>query len=129
MVLIEFSSHAGRSGDRRGRPRFSSGSAWGRHNELLSHLEAVIEVGLRVRDRLVHSNEGWPNSIPDHQAVLDALRAGDAEGSAAAVLRLLTKSSEDLAEKMRKRRVRSNGKKRAASNGTPLHGRRDHKMG
>jgi GntR family galactonate operon transcriptional repressor len=97
------------------------------HNELLAHLEAVIEVGLRVRDRLVHSNEGWPNSIPDHQAIVDALRAGDAEGSAAAVLRLLTKSSEHLAEKMKKRRVRANGKRQAAPNGTPLHGRRDHK--
>jgi DNA-binding GntR family transcriptional regulator len=77
-------------------------------------MESVIEAGLRVRDQLVHSNESWRDSVPEHQAIVDAVTAGDAEGSAAAVRRLLTRSSQDAAQTMdqtdrpvRKRRPRN----------------------
>lgn len=66
------------------------------HNELLSRMEVVIEAGLRVRDQLVHGAGPWPDSVPDHQAVLDAVRAQDAAGAAAATRALVAQSSADL---------------------------------
>ncbi|MGH9058899.1 MAG: FadR/GntR family transcriptional regulator [Acidimicrobiales bacterium] len=86
------------------------------HNELLTRMEAVIEAGLRVRDQLVHSNESWPDSIPEHQAIVDAVTAGDAEAAAGAVRRLLTRSSEDAAEKV--------GKGTGSKTGSPAGTRR-----
>lgn len=47
------------------------------HNELLSRMEVVIEIGLRIRDEIVHHAQHWPDSVPAHRAVLDAVRAGD----------------------------------------------------
>jgi DNA-binding FadR family transcriptional regulator len=68
------------------------------HNELLSRMEVVIEAGLRARDALVHSGEYWPDSVPLHQAVLDAIEAGDGTAAAAAVLHLLEQADVDVQE-------------------------------
>jgi DNA-binding GntR family transcriptional regulator len=63
-------------------------------------MEAVIEAGLRARDQLVHSHEGWPDSIADHQSIVDAVTAGDAEGAARAARLQLTQASEHVADKL-----------------------------
>lgn len=67
------------------------------HNELLTRMEVVIEAGLRVRDQLVHSGESWPDSIPDHRAIAEAVAARDANGAADAIRLLLARSSEHAA--------------------------------
>jgi GntR family galactonate operon transcriptional repressor len=58
------------------------------HNELLQRMEVVLETGLAERDRTVH---GGPHDdpVPNHRAVVDAIRAGDAAGAEDAMRRLL----------------------------------------
>ena len=74
------------------------------HNELLSRMEVVIEAGLRARDQLVHQGEHWPDSVPAHRAVLDAIEAGDGTAAAAAVEALLEQASVDIRQVKRRRR-------------------------
>ncbi|HEY3630494.1 MAG TPA: FadR/GntR family transcriptional regulator [Jatrophihabitantaceae bacterium] len=76
------------------------------HNELLSRMEVVIEAGLRARDQLVHQGEHWPDSVPAHQAVLDAIEAGDGIAAATAVDTLLEQASVDI-RKVKRGRHRS----------------------
>jgi DNA-binding FadR family transcriptional regulator len=66
------------------------------HNELLSRMEVVIEAGLRARDAVVHGGENWPDSVPVHRAILEAIEAGDGEAAEAAVQALLTQASVDI---------------------------------
>jgi GntR family transcriptional regulator, galactonate operon transcriptional repressor len=66
------------------------------HNELLSRMEVVIEAGLRARDAVVHSGEHWPDSVPVHRAILDAIEARDGAAAEAAVQALLEQASEDV---------------------------------
>jgi len=65
------------------------------HNELLSRMEVVIEAGLRARDLMVHAGEHWPDSVPVHRAILEAIEAGDGSAAAAAVDTLLEQASAD----------------------------------
>ncbi|ASO20168.1 HTH-type transcriptional regulator LutR [Actinoalloteichus hoggarensis] len=65
------------------------------HNEMLVRMEIFIEPGLSERDRLVHRS-GDDDPVPSHQAVLDAVRAADADAAGAAMLALLAKSDSDL---------------------------------
>jgi GntR family transcriptional regulator, galactonate operon transcriptional repressor len=74
------------------------------HNELLSRMEVVIEAGLRARDQLVHQGEHWPDSVPAHRAVLDAIEAGDGTAAAGAVEALLEQASVDIRQVKRGRR-------------------------
>ncbi|MFI6345793.1 FadR/GntR family transcriptional regulator [Streptomyces sp. NPDC050560] len=67
------------------------------HNELLQRMEMVIESGLAHRDRLVHGTGEADDPVPSHRAVLDAVRAGDAEGAASAMRALLEKAVRDQA--------------------------------
>lgn len=67
------------------------------HNELLARMDVVIEAGLRVRDHVVHSGELWADSLPAHQAVVDAVRARAPEAAAAATRALLAQASADAA--------------------------------
>lgn len=67
------------------------------HNELLSRMEVVIEAGLRARDLVVHRGEHWPDPVPVHRAILDAVVAGDGPGAAAGVGALLEQASIDAA--------------------------------
>lgn len=73
------------------------------HNELLSRMEVVIEAGLRARDQLVHQGEHWPDSVPAHRSVLDAIEAGDGVAAAAAVETLLEQASVDIRQVKRGR--------------------------
>lgn len=74
------------------------------HNELLSRMEVVIEAGLRARDQLVHQGEHWPDAVPAHRAVLDAIETGDDTAAAAAVDALLEQASVDIRRVRRRRR-------------------------
>lgn len=82
------------------------------HNELLSRMEVVIEAGLRARDAVVHSGEDWPDSVPLHRAVLDAIEARDGAAAAAAVLHLLEQADVDVQEITRGSRNRSGSRGR-----------------
>jgi DNA-binding FadR family transcriptional regulator len=66
------------------------------HNELLSRMEVVIEAGLRARDAIVHSGENWPDSVPVHRAIADAIEAGNGAEAEAAVQRLLAQATVDI---------------------------------
>ena len=69
------------------------------HNEMLERMERVIATGLAFRDRLVHASGHRPqNPVPTHGAVLDAVRARDADGAEAAMRTLLEQSARDLEE-------------------------------
>lgn len=62
------------------------------HNELLSRMEVIIGAGLRARDQLVHSQQSWPDSLLVHQAIFDAIRAGDPAAAQAAMEALLAQA-------------------------------------
>lgn len=66
------------------------------HNELLSRMEVVIEAGLRARDAVVHSGEHWPDSVPVHRAILEAIEVGDGPAAEQAMRRLLEQASVDV---------------------------------
>jgi len=66
------------------------------HNELLSRMEIIIEAGLRARDLLVHHQPHWPDSVPVHDAIVAALKAGDSAAAETAVLALLDQASTDV---------------------------------
>ncbi|MCX4538831.1 FadR family transcriptional regulator (plasmid) [Streptomyces sp. NBC_00841] len=66
------------------------------HNELLTRMAMVIEAGLRVRDPLIHGGGEWADPLPQHQAVLDAVRARDSDAAERAVQYLLVEAAADL---------------------------------
>jgi GntR family transcriptional regulator, galactonate operon transcriptional repressor len=65
------------------------------HNELLSRMEFIIEAGLRARDMIVHNRSQWPDSVPVHSAICEAVEAGDAGAAEQAVLVLLDQALTD----------------------------------
>ncbi|AUS80469.1 FadR family transcriptional regulator [Actinoalloteichus sp. AHMU CJ021] len=65
------------------------------HNEMLIRMEIFIEPGLSERDRLVHG-AAEDDPVPSHQAVVDAIRLGDADAAERAMRDLLEKSASDL---------------------------------
>ncbi len=75
------------------------------HNEILERIQAVIEVGLRARDELVHGGTEWRDPVPDHLAVLEAVKKGDADAARDAVLALLDRSAVDQEKAIGKERV------------------------
>ncbi|GAA0382561.1 FadR/GntR family transcriptional regulator [Microbispora corallina] len=68
------------------------------HNELLIRMEYIIEVGLRARDLLVHGEGHQDDFLPPHRAVLDAVRAADADGAERAMRALLEQAAKDEQE-------------------------------
>jgi GntR family transcriptional regulator, galactonate operon transcriptional repressor len=66
------------------------------HNELLSRMEVVIEAGLRARDAVVHSGEHWPDSVPAHRAILDAIEARNGAAAEQAMHKLLEQAVVDV---------------------------------
>ncbi|MFG3256825.1 FadR/GntR family transcriptional regulator [Streptomyces sp. NPDC048172] len=69
------------------------------HNELLERMEMVISTGLAARDRIVHGPGHHPGDpVPSHRAVLDAVRAHDADAAESAMRDLLAQAAQDLAE-------------------------------
>jgi DNA-binding FadR family transcriptional regulator len=88
------------------------------HNELLTQMEVVLSSGLQVRDRFVHHSTNWSDSVPGHQAVLDAIRARDAEAAHRGVESLLTQAAADLAaarEEAERPGRRGSGRRRTAA--------------
>jgi GntR family transcriptional regulator, galactonate operon transcriptional repressor len=83
------------------------------HNELLSRMEVVIEAGLRARDAIVHSGENWPDSVPVHRAIVDAIEACDGGAAEAAVQRLLAQADVDIEGAAAKRTSSKRGSARA----------------
>jgi GntR family transcriptional regulator, galactonate operon transcriptional repressor len=78
------------------------------HNELLERMETVLESALAARDQLVHGTQldkgaqlvngttGAPDDpVPSHRAVLDGVRAEDADAAEAAMRALLDKAISD----------------------------------
>ncbi|KRV46715.1 GntR family transcriptional regulator [Wenjunlia vitaminophila] len=66
------------------------------HNELLQRMELVLEAGLAHRDRIVHSAPDTDDPVPSHQAVFDAVCAGDPPAAEQAMRALLEQSVRDL---------------------------------
>ena len=65
------------------------------HNELIEPLAAVVEVGLRIRDGLVHSVIS-DNAADEHAAVLDAVRRRRPAAAESAMRALLVRSAADV---------------------------------
>ena len=66
------------------------------HNELLERMETVLESALAARDQLVHgTDDASDDPVPSHRAVLDAVRARDADVAEAAMRALLDKAVSD----------------------------------
>jgi GntR family galactonate operon transcriptional repressor len=80
------------------------------HNELLSRMEVVIEAGLRARDAVVHGGEHWPDSVPVHRAILDAIEARDGAAAEKAMRKLLEQASVDV-DGVTARRTRATSKR------------------
>ena len=85
------------------------------HNDLLAGLRIVIEHGLRQRDLLVHAQRHAADPVPSHRKVLDAVRDGDADGAAEAMLALLNQAAGDFDALHRPRSTRraSSGRRRS----------------
>ncbi|MBO8185627.1 FadR/GntR family transcriptional regulator [Streptomyces spirodelae] len=68
------------------------------HNELLERMEMVISTVRAARDRLVHGPGHHPlDPVPSHRAVLDAVRARDADAAEDAMRGLLAQAAQDVA--------------------------------
>jgi GntR family galactonate operon transcriptional repressor len=59
-------------------------------NELLERMDRALESALAARDQLLHGTEDPPDDpVPRHRAVLDGVRAGNADAAEAAMRALL----------------------------------------
>lgn len=67
------------------------------HNELYARLDVVVTHALEARNRIQHRPDAeWRDPVPDHRAVLDAVRAGDGDAAYRAMRYALRESDEDL---------------------------------
>lgn len=67
------------------------------HNELYARLDMVITHALGARNRIQHHPDAeWMDPVPDHRAVLDAVRAGDPDAAEQAMRYALRDSDVDL---------------------------------
>ncbi|MGH3749233.1 MAG: FadR/GntR family transcriptional regulator [Micromonosporaceae bacterium] len=67
------------------------------HNELLMRMEVVLETGLAERDRMVHGAQRSADPVPNHKAVVDAVRRRQPRQAERAMRSLLQKAMEDVA--------------------------------
>ncbi|WP_232306733.1 FadR/GntR family transcriptional regulator [Thermobifida cellulosilytica] len=65
-------------------------------NELLARMDLLVAPGLVERDVLVHSADPGADPVPGHRAVLEAVRARDADAAEAAMRALLAASAADV---------------------------------
>ena len=72
-------------------------------NDLLRPMAAVIETGLRARDRLVHGNAVGADPIPSHRKVLDAVHDQAPDVAEAAMRELLAVAERDVRRALRGR--------------------------
>lgn len=73
------------------------------HNDLMLPMEAVIEAGLRARDRLVHDDDAAADPIPMHRKVVAAVRDRDPDGAEEAMRELLAQAERDVRRVLRRR--------------------------
>lgn len=66
------------------------------HNELIDRLDVLMETGLAERDRLVHASPHAADPVPSHQAVYDAIAAGQPTAAERAMRDLLDQAVRDL---------------------------------
>lgn len=67
------------------------------HNELYARLDVLIIHAVSARNRIQHHpGAQWLDPVPDHQAVLEAVRAHDADAAEAAMRHALRDSALDL---------------------------------
>lgn len=67
------------------------------HNELFVRLDTVIIHALNARNRIQHHpGANWRDPVPDHRAVLEAIRQGSPQIADAAMRYALRESDEDL---------------------------------
>lgn len=67
------------------------------HNELFVRLDTVIIHALNARNRIQHHpGASWHDPVPDHRAVLEAIRQGSPQIADAAMRYALRESDEDL---------------------------------
>lgn len=66
------------------------------HNELIDRLDVLMETGLAERDRLVHASPHAADPVPSHQAVYDAIAAGQPTAAESAMRDLLDQAVRDL---------------------------------
>lgn len=67
------------------------------HNELYARLDVVITHALEARNRIQHHPDApWKDPVPDHGAILDAVRAGDPAAAERAIRYALRDSDDDL---------------------------------
>jgi len=89
------------------------------HNELLSRMEAIIEVGLRARDRLVHGGGRGADALDVHRAVYEAVAARDADRAASAARQLLQRAFADTADMLPRPRTRRARRAKPSISRTP----------
>jgi DNA-binding FadR family transcriptional regulator len=65
------------------------------HNELLQQMAVVIEVGLRVRDKFVHSALSKESTL-EHEQVFDAIQHRRPRAAETAMQTLLKRSADDV---------------------------------
>ncbi|PWV47322.1 FadR/GntR family transcriptional regulator [Nocardiopsis sp. L17-MgMaSL7] len=65
------------------------------HNELFTRTDVFFSAGLSERDRLVHEGD-HDDPVPSHEAVTEAIAAGDPFAAEAAMRSLLTQARQDL---------------------------------
>ncbi|WP_211898033.1 FadR/GntR family transcriptional regulator [Saccharopolyspora erythraea] len=66
------------------------------HNEVLEQMELIVEIGLRARDRIAHSREGWHTTVEHHARIADAIADRDADRAEKATRILLQHSAASL---------------------------------
>lgn len=67
------------------------------HNELFVRLDTVVIHALSARNRIQHHpGAGWHDPVPDHRAVLEAIRQGSVPIAEAAMRYALRESDQDL---------------------------------
>ncbi|MBV9379372.1 MAG: FadR family transcriptional regulator [Streptosporangiaceae bacterium] len=87
------------------------------HNDLMLPMEAVIETGLRARDRLVHDDTASTDPIPLHRRLLEAVRGRDPGQAEAAMRELLAQAERDVRRVTR--RLQRAGGERGHHRGAP----------
>jgi GntR family transcriptional regulator, galactonate operon transcriptional repressor len=68
------------------------------HNELLSRMEVVLAADTQMHDRFLHHNRNGSEAVRAHQALLDAVRDGDAVLAGQIAEELLAELDVDVAE-------------------------------
>lgn len=67
------------------------------HNELFVRLDTIVTHALSARNRIQHHpGADWHDPVPDHRAVLEAIRQGSVTIAEAAMRYALRESDEDL---------------------------------